>query len=508
MNGSVNSSMKSPGNSNWKMAIEELVAATEGKLLSQVQREFSGVGTDTRKDLTGKIFVALKGDTFDAHDYIDQAVAAGASAIVLHRVSESVKLNFDKTTVLQVEDTLKALQNLGNYWRRKMPAKVLGLTGSNGKTTTKEFAATLISSCKSVYFSKGSLNNHWGVPMSLLELGRHHEIAIIEMGMNHLGELTVLSGIAEPDVICVTMVGRGHLEGLGSIEGVARAKEEVYEFAKPHALHIFNIENSYTRKMFEKYAPRLSPDQTITFAGGEYARDHHLLFGQSLEAPAQTRVNLDVSLEILTMDLNKMLIRGEVRGLKGEIEIPIFGMQNITNLMAAAALALAAGLTPAQIWKALPKCHTTWGRNQWVKLESGAMVLFDGYNANPESMKAALDNFKKLKTNGKKYAVLGEMKEMGAHAIALHRELGELAGQVGFSTLAFLGPSHEAFSAGIKTSNFSKNLFVSNSYEQKLAPNMLPVLEMGDIVLMKGSRGMQLEKVLLDMKPLDFELKK
>lgn len=486
--------------SSWKMSLEELVAGTEGRVSSQNERVFSGVGTDTRAVLKGKIFVALKGDTFDAHDFLPQAVQAGAAALVVHRIPDGARASLENTTVVEVPDTLEALQKLGRFWRRKMPAKILALTGSNGKTTTKEFAAELIGSKFQVHASKGSLNNHWGVPMSLLAIEPKHQFAIIEMGMNHSGEITTLAEIAEPDAVVVTMVGRGHLEGLGSIEAVALAKEEIYQAAPAGATYIFNLESSYTRKMYERFFLRLKEAQILNFAGVGCATTHGWLSGTT--SPA-----VDVAFDVASMSVDGMRVCGEIRGVKGETEIPVFGKQNVTNLMAAASLALAAGLTPLEIWAALPRCQTVWGRNQWVKLPSGARVLFDGYNANPESMRAALDNFAFLKPAGRKFAVLGEMKEMGNHAVQVHREIGELAAEAGFEGIAFFGPSKAAFEAGIKSKGFSKSLLLSDAYEQSLAPRLLPVLQVGDIVLMKGSRGMKLEKALLDLKPLDFDVK-
>jgi UDP-N-acetylmuramoyl-tripeptide--D-alanyl-D-alanine ligase len=301
-----------------------------------------------------------------------------------------------------------------------MPAVILGLTGTNGKTTTKEFATSLISTRFKVHASKGSFNNHWGVPMSLLAISPADQIAIIEMGMNHLGELRLLSSIAEPDVVLVTMVGRGHLEGLGTIEGVAKAKAEIYESARVDAVFGFNIDNPHTRAMFERFSPKKPSDKILTFSHDD--------------------PRADVSLQLISMHEKSLRFRGVIRKIPGEAEVPVFGAQNMTNLMAAATLALAAGLTPEEVWKAFPQCHTVWGRNQWVNIASGARVLFDGYNANPESMKAALDNFTLLKSSAGKFAVLGEMKEMGGHALELHRALGEHAARAGFAGICFCWP--------------------------------------------------------------------
>lgn len=477
--------------STWKMTLQEIVDATGGKSLSQIKDEFSGVGTDTRTDLSGKIFVALKGENFDAHEFLDKALGAGAAALIVHRLPSEARAILEKITVVEVPDTLKAFQALGCYWRRKMNAKILALTGTNGKTTTKEFAAQIIGAKRDVHYSKGSFNNHWGVPMTLLALEPSHEVALVEMGMNHPGELSELCAIAEPDAVAVTMVGRGHLEGLGSVEGVARAKAEIYEASRNDATRVFNVENEHTRKMFERFKP-LSRGQVITFAG---------------VGKAPTGLEPDVAFEVVSMDLDSMRIRGQIRGVSGETSVQVFGAQNATNLMAAAALSLAAGLSPEEIWAAIPRCRTVWGRNQWVHLSTGARVLFDGYNANPESMHAAIENFSLIKASGRKFAIIGEMKEMGGYAAQVHYEVGLHVARAGFEGVCFFGPSGEHFAAGLKAGGFAKNQFISDSYEQGLAPRMLPVLDGNDIVLIKGSRGMQLEKVLLDMDPVDFQAK-
>ncbi len=488
--------MNHQANPHWKMTLEELVAGSEGKVVSQLERSFTGVGTDTRSDLGGKIFVALKGDNFDAHEFLPQAVAAGATALLVHRIPENARDLVGKVTIVQVADSLKGFQLLGNFWRHKMRARIVGITGTNGKTTTKEFAAVLVGSKYRVQYNKGSLNNHWGVPMALLSIDSSHEVAIVEMGMNHLGELADLNAIAEPDVVVCTMVGRGHLEGLGTIEGVAKAKSEIYEYAPKKAMRIFNLENEYTRKMFQEMSPKLASAQVMTFASA----------GLSPGETAWPR--LDAAFEIVEVLPEALKIRGEIQGVKGETTIPVFGKQNANNLMVASCCALACGLTPAEVWAALPLCKTAWGRNQWVPLQSGAKVLFDGYNANPESMKAALENFASLKPPGRKIAVLGEMLELGAHAEKEHREMGEKAAHAGFDAISFFGPHAKDFEVGLRNAGFQKTLFISNTYEQSLAPKTVPVLDGNDIVLIKGSRGMKLEKVLADLKPVAFEEKK
>jgi UDP-N-acetylmuramoyl-tripeptide--D-alanyl-D-alanine ligase len=476
----------------WKMSLEELVAGTEGKVVSQNEREFNGVGTDTRADLSGKIFFALKGDNFDAHDFLAQAAKSKAAALIVHRLPEGqARKDLEaQVTIVQVDDTLKAIQRLGNFWRHKMKATILGITGTNGKTTTKEFAAGILSTKFNVQYSKGSFNNHWGVPISLLSIGPEHEVAVIEMGMNHPGELKLLNEIAEPDVVVCTMVGRGHLQGVGSVEGVAQAKAEIYKYAPKDATFIFNLENPYTNKMFKEWESKKPVERILTFG------------------PKGDWPTTDVSLNVQSANAESLHIIGEIQGQGGETTVPVFGAHNVTNLMTAACFGLYCGMTPAEVWMALPKIKMAWGRNQWVDLASGAKALFDAYNANPESMRAAIENFSTLKATGRKIAILGEMRELGDHAPSLHRELGRAVASANFDEVCFFGPSQAEFAAGLKEAGFKKKPLLSDTYEQNLALKALPMLDDRDLVLIKGSRGMQLEKALADLKPLNFDGKK
>ncbi len=472
----------------WNLTLEELVAATQGKVISQVERNFGGIGTDSRQNLDGQIFFALKGDAFDAHDFLAKAVEAKAAALLIHKAPP--KELEDRVTIVQVQDTLKALQDLGNFWRRKMKARILGITGTNGKTTTKEFTAAVLETKFEVQYSKGSFNNHWGVPISLLSIQPEHEIAVIEMGMNHPGELKDLSAIVEADAVVCTMVGRGHLEGVGSIEGVAKAKSEIYEYAPEKATFIFNMDNEHTRAMEKRFAAKKP-------------RERVLRFSQAGSWP-----DVDVQLEVVSAEADALHVRGHIQGQSGETSIPVFGKQNITNLMTAACFGLLSGMSPDEVWRALPNCRTVWGRNQWVNLESGAKALFDAYNANPESMKAAVENFATLSAKGgRKIGIFGEMRELGSHAPELHHELGLAVGKADFDEVLFVGPSSAEFARGMKEADAKKNPILSSSYEQNLASKALPVLDPKDIVLIKGSRGMQLEKALADLKPLNFKAK-
>ncbi|PIS10691.1 MAG: UDP-N-acetylmuramoylalanyl-D-glutamyl-2, 6-diaminopimelate--D-alanyl-D-alanine ligase [Bdellovibrio sp. CG10_big_fil_rev_8_21_14_0_10_47_8] len=470
------------------LTVQDIVQATGGKILSQKENLFQGVSTDTRDSMPGKLFIALKGDSFDAHQFLAQAVSQGAAALLVHTPSIPPEI-LENITVIVVSDTLVALQQLGHFQRRRSKSLVVGITGSNGKTTSKEFSAGLISVYRKVHIPKGSFNNHWGVPLTLLAEPEGTEVSLIEMGMNHAGEIQRLCEIAEPDVVVCSMVGRAHMEHFGSLDKVAEAKEEIYRFAKPEAKRIYNLDNIYTRQMFAK-APQ------------DYPKALDYLSFSSEQAFA------DVFFQIDHITMSQISLRGTISGIPGEARVPVFGVHNLTNLMVAACVALAADLEPEQIWAALPNCRTNWGRNQLVRLRSGAEMLFDGYNANPDSMKALLENVSLIKSSGKKVGVFAQMLELGDQSATLHEELGEQVGQAGFDWVWFYGPDAEAFQRGMQTSRFKKSLMVSVAYEDSLASKLASVLNLHDTVLVKGSRGMKLERFVMACDPLDFSLNK
>ncbi|MGE3757128.1 MAG: UDP-N-acetylmuramoyl-tripeptide--D-alanyl-D-alanine ligase, partial [Pseudobdellovibrionaceae bacterium] len=302
--------------------VKELAQITGGKNLSIVASQFHNIGTDTRVSLKGQAFFALKGDAFDAHAFLPQAVAQGAAVLVVHDeklVTEKLK---SQISVVLVSDTLIALQDLSQFYRKQMQAKVVGITGSNGKTTTKEFTAAIMEPYKKVHYNKGSFNNHWGVPFTLLAIEPQHEIAIVEMGMNHAGELTTLAKIATPDVVVVTTVGRAHMEAFGTLEKIAEAKNEIYSASPADSTRIYNLDNPECRKFFAE-AKKLYPKAKI------------ISFGQASEA--------DVSLQLVSMDLRSLTLRGRIGAATHRVTVPVFGAQNVTNLMAACSLGLAIG---------------------------------------------------------------------------------------------------------------------------------------------------------------------
>lgn len=479
-------------------SLTELVAALKPSAKSEqtttltVQQDdiknFTGIGTDTRKDLSGQLFWALKGEAFDAHHFLPQAVEKGAKGLVVQTLPPNWQMWARGISIIVVPDTLKALQAYARFIRRKTKTKVIGITGSNGKTSTKEFTAALLKSHFRIHWNKGSFNNHFGLPFNLLGTPDLTEIVIAELGMNHAGELKELCEIAEPDIVICTMVGSAHIEHFGTAEKIAEAKEEIYKYSPEKAIRVYNRDNPHTAKMLAK-------------AEREYPKAEKVLTFSALENTA------DVFLTLKQMTSEGIEIAGQIGGVEGSAKISVYGQHQVTNLSAAASLALAAGVTPDKIWRDLSECKGAWGRMHFVKSKSNFSILFDGYNANPESMRALFDTLMNIPHQGKRFAVLGEMKELGAAAHKAHEELGAMVGKLPLDGIWFYGPSSSSFEHGTKKSNFRKKLMISDNYEDSLASDFASMLHPGDLVVVKGSRGMKTERFVEACQPIDFSKK-
>ncbi len=466
--------------------LDFVVKATAAQVLSRHQEIFEGIATDTRVGMSRRLFIALKGDAFDAHQFLESAAQQGAAAILLHDDSKLTPQLLERVTVIKVKDTLRALQDLATAYRRKSSAEIIGIAGSNGKTTSKEFCAALLGTFRKVHYSKGSFNNHWGVPFTLLAMSEESELAVVEMGMNHAGELALLAQIAEPDITVVTYVGIEHIEHFGTLEKIAQAEEEIYQHSPAKAVRIFNLDNIYTREMLPRSKAHFPQARVLTFSEKESA---------------------DVQLRIKSVSMQELMVTGQIGSVSGEATVPVFGKHNITNLMVAAAVGLAAGLTPQQIWSGLSACRTTWGRNQLLTTESGALILFDAYNSNPDSMMALVENMSLVHAEGRKLGIFAEMRELGELAPQLHQETGQSVGKSNLDLIWFYGDHAEDFARGLRESKFAGEILTNKDFDLATAKKLAGSLRKGDIALVKGSRGMQLERFVKEAKPLFFEAK-
>jgi len=465
--------------------LDFVVKAVHGKVLSRVSEKFEGLATDTRVNINHKLFIALKGEQFDAHRFLAAAVKNGAAALVVHEQGPELQALAAQVTVVVVPDTLLALQSLAKAYRKTFVGRLVGIAGSNGKTTSKEFTAAVLSAGGLTHWSKGSFNNHWGVPFTLLATPKEAQFAVVEMGMNHAGELALLTEIAQPDVAVVTYVGVEHIEHFGTLEKIAEAESEIYQHAGANATRIYNLDNLYTQQMHAHHKKSFPHSPCLTFS-------------------STTAELVDVSLQIAEVTVDALSVTGRIGKQAGQARVPIFGSQNLTNLMVAASSALAVGMSPVAIWAALPLCRTVWGRNQRLVTALGTQILFDGYNSNPDSMAVLMDNLKLLHTSGRKFGVFAEMRELGHLSAQMHEETGYHVGKSDLHTIWFYGKFGAEFASGVRRAGYKGELQITDDFETDFATKLVAQFRSDDIVVVKGSRGLHLERFVKAAGALDF----
>ena len=438
--------------------LSDILPATGGRLLG-ADRVISGVSTDTRSVVAGQLFVALRGERFDAHDFLDQAVSAGATALL---VSDAAGVPAG-VTALVVDDTRIALGKLAHAWRSRFALPVIAVTGSNGKTTTKEMIAAILKAHfgEAVLATRGNLNNDIGLPLTLLGLHAGHRAAVIEMGMNHPGEIAYLTALGAPTVAVVTNAQRAHLEGMGDLDEVAREKGSIFDGLTVGGVAVVSADDRYAalwRRMAGTHAVR-------SFGIEQPADVRAVVHQQGLE----TRVDLTAA-------------EGDA-----EIRIAIPGRHNARNAVAAAAACLAAGIPLASVVAGLEGFSGIKGRLQKRRGIAGAVVLDDTYNANPDSVRAGIDVL--AATIGHKVLVLGDMGEIGEASGQYHDEIGGYAKSQGIDRLFALGDASQQavrnFGEGARHfCNLEKLIAAVN---KELGPETT--------VLVKGSRFMKMERV-------------
>lgn len=423
---------------------------------------FSGVTTDSRAVAAGDLFVALKGERFDGHNYVKQVMEQGAAAALVERRDPA----WGDFPLLVVKDARLALGELAGHWRSRFAIPVVALTGSSGKTTVKEMIAAILRAqagvADQVLATKGNLNNDIGMPLTLLGLRDTHRYAVIEMGMNHPGEIAYLSRIARPDVALIINAQAAHLAGLGTVEAVARAKGEIFEGLAANGTAVINADDPHAALWQE-------------LAAGHRA----IRFG--LEQPAE--VSASFKLQPFGSEIEMITPTG-----KFAVALPVPGEHNVRNALAAAAVAQALGVDNATVAEGLAKVSSVKGRLQKNPCLHGATLIDDTYNANPGSVRAAIAVLAGLP--GKKVLVLGDMGELGENARALHAEIGAAAKAAGIDLLFTLGDlsaaAAQAFGEGGRHFEYIEDLL--HDIENLLAPDVT--------VLVKGSRFMQMERVV------------
>ena len=443
------------------LSLSELAAMVDGRLLGTDQR-FDGVSTDTRSLRSGELFVALRGPNFDGHDYLQVAQERGAAGALVSRRNDST------IPMVEVADTLLGLGRLGREWRLRRPARVIGITGSNGKTTLKEMTAAILARSGEVLATRGNLNNDIGVPLTLSRM-REEAYAVIEMGANHPGEIDYLTGLVRPDVAVLNNAGRAHLEGFGSVEGVAHAKAEIVHGLASDGVFVFNADDRYAGLWTE--------------LGAAYAQ---LTFGVSPSADVRSPADA----YRVAWRQGRFEVRFPVITPQGEIEVTLQlgGEHNRLNALAAIAASRAVGAKPEDAVSGLAGLRPVPGRLCPLAGENGSRLIDDSYNANPDSVLAALQVLSSAP--GRRTLVLGDLAELGVEAESLHRQLGEQAAASGIERLMTVG----SFSRAAATAFAGEHRHFAD--QTTLAEALLQDLSQEDSVLVKGSRSARMEKVV------------
>ena len=458
----------------WSLDLKSLLKAVGGECLHEKEWVFSGVGSDSRKNLKGRIFFALSGPYFDGHDFLSQAVQQGAACVVVHKEQKG---SFPVTWV-KVPDTLKALQDLSVYWRKKLNLKILAITGSCGKTTTKEFAKILLSPLKPCASPK-SYNNHWGIPLSLLTAAEPESLVIQELGISGPGEMAVLCRLCEPVVSTVTTVAPAHLAGFKSLSHLAEEKKRIYLESRG-ASWIFNRDNSHTEAMYQELVEGRPKGKGL----------------KTLTCSQNSMKDADIQFRILKQNHGKMEIEGVIAGVKGKSCLKFSGSHNVDNLMCACGMALLCGVSPENIWSRLPQCQTPEGRQKWFVLKD-LSVLFDGYNANPSSMAAFFEQFHLL--SGRRFFILGDMKELGGDSVKYHSALADHSALKNSEFLWHIGDYGEEVAQALRDRSWQGKFVGTKNYEPERIKILKQYLKKGDVVGIKGSRSFKLERALLDL---------
>lgn len=459
---------------SWGLVTAEEIAAAVGaeRLTGPVGAVMSGLGTDTRTLKPGELFFALRGERFDGHDFIPAALELGAAGVVCDSSWAGATSPAGDRAVIAVRDTLRALGDMASWWRHNHTAAVAALTGSSGKTTTKEMAAGVLELEGSTLRSRGNFNNLVGLPLTLFGLRGEHRYVVLEMGMNRPGEIGRLTEIADPQTGLITNVARAHLEGLGDIRAVARAKAELLDRMSPKGVAILNGDDG----LLMAEASRFKGD-LVTFGLGPQ---------NDFRAEGMQDMGRKGTSFTLVCDYGRIDVR---------MSAP--GRQNVWNALAASALTVKSGASLENVARGLAAYKGVPGRFAVMDLPGGGILVDDTYNANPSSLKAALESLGGLAAGGGRIIIcLGDMLELGRETVPAHLEAGRMAAEHGAEHILAMGDQADHVIRGALDSGFPADRVHRIRNHEEMADGILDLFEKGDLILLKASRGMQFERVL------------
>lgn len=445
------------------ITLHEVAKACCGTLHGDPELKITSIVTDSRKAGDGSLFAAIKGARVDGHRFIP-AVAEQGAVCVLCEEKPDVEINY-----IKVESTLVALKGIAEYYRSLFTIPFVGITGSVGKTSTKEFISAVLAQKYNVHKTGGNFNNELGVPITLFGLEEEHEVAVIEMGISGFGEMTRLSKMVKPDISVITNIGYCHLENLGDRDGVLRAKTEMFEYLKKDGVIILCHDDDKLRTVTDYHGIR-----PIFYGTGndEYRAEN--ITEKGLDGIGCTLIHharMDDSVEDVRID----------------VTIPTMGRHNVLNALCAMAVGTQLGLSADEIKRGLESFENVGSRNHIIKTDT-LTIIDDCYNANPTSTKAGLDTLSKL--GGRRIAILGDMKELGKDELALHREVGAYAKEVGIDMLVAVGPLSEATAEG-----YGEGAYYAATVERCI-DRIKRYLRPGDTILVKASHSMQFERIV------------
>jgi UDP-N-acetylmuramoyl-tripeptide--D-alanyl-D-alanine ligase len=444
--------------------LTQIAAFAGGALTGKDAAEITRINTDSRTLQSGDLFVALRGDNFDGHRFVENAAKRGAAGVLVeHNWRGNVQPSL---AVIRVDDTLTAYQKIAAGYRHSLPVKVIAITGSNGKTSTKDFLAAVLGRRFRVTKTEGNFNNHVGLPRTMLEATSEDEIAVWEIGMNHPGEIAALAALAAPDVAVITNVGVAHIEFMGTREAIAQEKGSLAEMIGPEGTVVLNADDPFSSAIAERTRAK------IILAG---------INGGSVRA---TDISQSASGSELT------ILEGAHRC---RAQLPVPGLHMVQNALLAIAAGRVFGMSIEDCAAGLASTPLTKARLQ-IKNIHGVQFLDDSYNANPESMKAALATLVELETDGRRIAVLGQMSELGSESERGHREVGETAATLKIDQLIAIGENGASIARASREAGLEDSTAVASAGEA--AELLAERAAAGDLVLVKGSRSARTELVL------------
>lgn len=457
------------------LSLTKIINFTGASLLhGNKKTKIEEIVIDSREVKKNFLFIAIIGENQDGHKYLEDAVAAGAAAVIVDREIKDDYLKKSNTAVLKVKDTTKALQDIAHNYRKTFKdLKVIAVTGSAGKTTTKDLIYSVLKEKYNCLKTEGNYNNHIGLPLTLLRLNGQEDFAVVEMGMSALGEIDLLAKIAEPEIGVITNVAAAHLKQLGSLENIARAKGELLDNLGKKDTAILNYDNPYTKKMGEKLSSK------VIYFGFEKGAD------------------LQAKSYIYEQEKNILKFSIKYRNNFYNFKFNKAGKHNVYNAMVALIIAFENQLQISEIQKGLLKAEFSSLRMEFVELNNKAKIINDSYNANPLAVKAALDVL--AETKGKrKIAVLASMLELGNKSSKKHREIGSYAAEKNLDFLITIGEKGAEIAAGAKTKMEPEKIIVLETNKEAI-DFLAAEIKKDDLILIKASRGNKLEEIVLGL---------